>query len=223
MTRPSTLVALRAIAIGALLAMLPTGCHGAMFRALNRERADPGGVDSVVFVPASGLALDVHRPSGFPAAGAPVVVFFHGGTWQNGNREDYRFVGAALAAHGVLAIIPDYRKAPAHPFPEFMADAGAAVAWAHAHAHEYGGDPARLFVAGHSAGAHMAALLATDARYLRAVGMQPRQLRGVVGLSGPYDFLPMTDARLLRVFGVGPQWRASQPVNFVDGDEPPFL
>jgi acetyl esterase/lipase len=214
----------RAIVAAVALAALLSGCHGALVWALNRPTEPPGAMQSATYDAAHGLALDVHRPVAAPGgAGAPVVVFLHGGTWQHGRREDYRFVGAALAAHGVLVFVPDYRKAPAHPFPEFMADAAEAVAWARAHAREFGGDPDRLFLAGHSAGAHMAALLATDARYLRAVGLRPRQLRGVVGLSGPYDFLPITDARLRVVFGDGPLWRDSQPVDFVDGDEPPFL
>jgi acetyl esterase/lipase len=220
MHAPPTRSLVAAVAFAALL----SGCHGALVWALNRPAEPPGAVRSVTYDAAHGLDLDVHRPPATAGgAGAPVVVFLHGGTWQHGRREDYRFVGAALAAHGVLVIVPDYRKAPAHPFPEFMADAAAAVAWARAHARDFGGDPERLFLAGHSAGAHMAALLGTDARYLRAVGLRPRQLRGVIGLSGPYDFLPITDARLRVVFGDGPLWRDSQPVGFVDGDEPPFL
>jgi acetyl esterase/lipase len=212
----------RACLAAAALAAALSGCHGALVWALNRPAEPPGTLRSITYDASHGLALDVHRPRLPAAAGAPIVVFLHGGTWQHGRREDYRFVGAALAARGVLAIVPDFRMAPAHPFPDFMRDAAAAVAWSHAHAREFGGDPQRLFLVGHSSGAHIAALLATDARYLRAVGLRPRQLRGVVGLSGPYDF-PAGDARLRAVFGDGPRWRDSQPVAFVDGDEPPFL
>jgi acetyl esterase/lipase len=151
------------------------------------------------------------------------VVFFYGGSWQSGQRQDYRFVAAALASHGVIAIVPDYRKSPRYPFPAFMQDAAAAVAWSKANAVRYGGDPARIFVMGHSAGGQIAALLATDARYLQAVGMQPHDLAGVIGLAGPYDFLPITDPTIKTVFGPEKDWPLSQPVNFVDGDEPPFL
>jgi acetyl esterase/lipase len=221
-TRPSPRVLAALVLLALLLALLP-GCRASLFWALNRRQPAPESIQSATYDAAHRLALDVHRARGTSARGAPVVVFLHGGSWQYGRRQDYRFVGQALASHGVLAIVPDYRKAPAHPFPEFMDDAAAAVAWAHAHAREWGGDPSRLFVAGHSAGAHMAALLGTDARYLRAVGMAPRDLHGVVGLSGPYDFLPLIDANLRGVFGDGPRWRDSQPVAFVDGDEPPFL
>jgi acetyl esterase/lipase len=213
----------RACLAATVLAAALSGCHGALVWALNRPAEPPAALRTITYDAAHGLALDVHRPGvATPEAGAPVVVFLHGGTWQHGRREDYRFVGAALAARGGLAIVPDFRLAPAHPFPEFMDDAAAAVAWSRAHAREFGGDPERLFLVGHSSGAHMAALLATDARYLRAVGLRPRQLRGVVGLSGPYAF-PAGDARLRVVFGDGPRWRDSQPVGFVDGDDPPFL
>ena len=96
--------------------------------------------------------------------------------------------------------------------------------WARDHAKEFGGDPDRLYLAGHSAGAHIAALVATDARYLKIHGMAPRELAGVIGIAGPYDFAPITDADLQPIFGRTPEeWVDSQPINFVDGDEPPFL
>ena len=207
------------IAAVALLALLAAGCQQAYFRALNLGIAEGAPVE---YDAANGLSLDVYRP----ATGlrpAPVVVFFYGGSWRNGDRGGYRFVGRALAREGVLVLIPDYRKAPAHPFPAFMHDAAGAVAWARAHAAELGGDPARVFVMGHSAGGQIAALLATDARYLRARGMQPRQLAGVIGLAGPYDFLPLTSDAVRQALGPPAGWPDTQPVNFVDGDEPPFL
>jgi acetyl esterase/lipase len=183
--------------------------------------ASDSGPETADYAPGPDHQLDVYR-AGAPG-NAPVVVFFYGGSWQSGRRQDYRFVAAALARHGVVAIVPDYRKSPRHPFPAFMQDAAAAVAWARANASRYGGDPARIFVMGHSAGGQIAALLATDARYLRAVGMAPRDLAGAIGLAGPYDFLPIVDPKIKTVFGAEKDWPLSQPVNFVDGDEPPFL
>jgi acetyl esterase/lipase len=121
-------------------------------------------------------------------------------------------------------MVVDYRHGPAVPFPAFVEDVAAAVRWTRDHARDYGGDPAKIFLAGHSAGAHIAALVAADARYLRAVGLAPRELAGVIGIAGPYDFAPITDPDLRRIFGDTPaQWAASQPIEFVDGDEPPFL
>ncbi len=206
-----------ALALGLALA----GCQQAYFRALNLGPVQTPP-QSELFDPAHGLALDVYRPA-HGSGSAPVVVFFYGGSWQHGRREFYRFVGHALSEQGFLVLIPDYRKAPEHAFPAFVEDAATATAWARDHAAQWGGDPARIFLMGHSAGAHIAALLGTDARYLDRQGIRPRELAGVIGLAGPYDFLPITDKRIQRVFADRVLWPASQPVNFVDGDEPPFL
>jgi acetyl esterase/lipase len=149
------------------------------------------------------------------------VVFFYGGGWSSGRREDYRFVGRRLAEAGVVAVVADYRVWPTAGFPEFVEDGAGAVAWAHAHAAEFGGDPERLFVAGHSAGAQIAALIGTDPRYLRAHGMQPRNLAGVIGLAGPYDFDITGD--LSPIFGPTSQWPHAQALRYADGNAPPFL
>src|SRR5207344_3370970 len=153
----------------------------------------------VVYDAPNALSLDVYRAQGARGP-APVVLFFYGGTWSEGEREYYRFVGESLSSHGVAVLVPDYRKAPAHPFPEFMVDAASAAAWAKAHAAEFGGDPARIHLMGHSAGAHMAALLATDPRYLARWQLRPRDFASVIGLSGPYDFLPIRERKVQRVF-----------------------
>ncbi len=205
-----------------LLACLTlAGCSGAYYRAIN-VGVDDARIGTETYDPARKLALDIHRPEA-GAAPAPVVVFLHGGSWRHGSREGYRFVGQRLAQAGALVLVPDYRKAPAHAFPDFMYDAARATAWARSNAARLGGDPDRVFVMGHSAGAHIAALLATDPRYLQSSGMAPTDLAGVVALAGPYDFLPLTDPELFEVFGEASQWPLSQPVNFADGDEPPFL
>ena len=162
-------------------------------------------------------------PKAPPAAGAryPVVVFFYGGSWQTGSRTDYLFVAQALASRGYIAVVPDYRVYPQVRFPAFIEDAAAAVKWAHDHAEEYGGDPARLFLMGHSAGAHIAVMLGTDARFLQQVGMSKSEISGVVGLAGPYDFLPIQDPVIKKIFPK-PDREASQPINWVDGHEPPM-
>jgi acetyl esterase/lipase len=163
--------------------------------------------------------LDLHLPPGTPRA---LVVFFYGGSWQDGDRRDYRFVSKALASLGCATVVPDYRVFPDTAFPGFMDDAAAAVAWAHARAPSLGVDPRRLFLMGHSAGAHIAVLLATDAGHLRELGSPRRVLAGAIGLAGPYDFLPLRDPMLERVFPEATR-RASQPLHFVRGGEPPLL
>ena len=213
---PRALLCLLLFALGACASVQPL-----YFHAINRSvPADAGR--PVVFDAAHGLSLDLYAPRGATGP-APVVVFFYGGTWRDGHREYYRFVGEALAAHGVLVLIPDYRKAPAHTFPAFMEDAATAADWARRHASEFGGDPARIHLMGHSAGAHMAALLAADPRYLARFGLQPRDFASVIGLSGPYEFVPSRERKVQEVFPDRERWPDTQPGNFIDGDEPPFL
>lgn len=202
----------------AFAALLQTGCERAVFAVANRGLPPPEA--TVAFAPDLGLSLDVYRAQN-ASASAPVVVFFYGGNWQRGTREEYRFVGRRLAQNGVLAIVADYRKFPAAGFPAFVEDAARAVAWAHVHARDYGGDPARLFVAGHSAGAQIAALIGSDARFLKPHGMTPRDLAGAIALSGPLDF--NINGQYLPIFGPPAQWPSAQAVNAVSGDEPPFL
>jgi acetyl esterase/lipase len=215
MTRPQRLVLAPFLVVSALLA---SGCERALFAFVNRDVPPPDA--SVDYAPARGLGLDVYRARGTAAEPAPVVVFFHGGAWKRGERAQYRFVGHRLAQNGLLAIVADYRTWPRAGFPTFVGDAADAAAWASAHAAEYGGDPGRLFLMGHSAGAQIAALLGTDAHYLRDRGIDAAALGGVIGLSGPYDFVI---GEYAPIFGPPSQWPDAQAVNFVDGDEPPFL
>ncbi len=169
--------------------------------------------------------LDVYSPvQGVTPAPAPVVVFFYGGGWETGDKAMYGFVGASLAEHGVVVIIPDYRLHPAVQFPAFINDGAAAVAWAHANAAKFGGDPHRLFLMGHSAGAQIATLLALDPVYLRSAGLAPdRDICGVIGLAGPYDFLPVASPAVKAVFGPEDEWPRSQPINYVTARAPPML
>ncbi|MGI4984711.1 MAG: alpha/beta hydrolase [Janthinobacterium lividum] len=158
------------------------------------------------------------------ARGLPVVVFLYGGSWQSGNKEAYAFVAAALARHGYLTFLPDYRIYPQVTYPAFVQDAARAVAFARAHAAQYGGDPSRIVLVGHSAGAYLAAMLALDRRWLAAVGMDPqRDLRAVVGLAGPYDFLPLHDDALKAIFTTPAGLADTQPITHVDGASPPML
>jgi len=168
------------------------------------------------------LKLDVYKPSG--AKNLPVVVFFYGGSWQRGDKSIYRFVGAALARAGIVAVIPDYRVYPPVVYPDFLRDSALAVRWAKDNAARFGGDPAKLFLSGHSAGAYNAVSLAADRRWLADVKLDPKaDLAGVIGIAGPYDFLPLEDEKLKVIFGPEAERPKTQPINYVNGDEPPML
>jgi len=164
--------------------------------------------------------LDVYWPDKPGASPRPLVVFWHGGRWEFGDKKDYRFVGAALAELGYVAVVANYRMYPQVKLPGFMDDAAQAALWAHAHASDYGADPKRFFLMGHSSGAQMAALLALDGRYF---GQDPPRVAGFIGLSGPYDFLPLREADLQDMFGPPDLYPLSQPINFVRAGSPPAL
>lgn len=164
--------------------------------------------------------LDVYVPR--TAARAPVVVFWYGGAWTAGSKGHYRFVGATLAAAGYVVVIPDYRLYPHAKFPDFIDDGAAALRWTYSHVAALGGDPDRIWLMGHSAGAHAAAMLALDARRLDAAGVPRSAIRGLIGLSGPYVLEPNSD-ELRAIFA--PPWKPAdwQPVRFVTPGAPPAL
>ncbi len=168
-------------------------------------------------------AMDVYRPAANTGP-LPVVVFFYGGAWQRGARGDYRFVAAELARQGIVVAVPDYRLAPQAPYPDFLKDAARAVAMVRADAAGWGGDSRRIVLAGHSAGAHIAAMLALDPVWLRAAGMSRSDLAGWVGISGPYDFLPIVEDDIKAVFAPADGHLATtQPITYADADAPPTL
>jgi acetyl esterase/lipase len=132
--------------------------------------------------------LDVYVPTGTQAAAKGIVVFGYGGGYTDGNRDEYRFIGQVFASLGLVTVVYDYRLFPEVRFPTYLEDAALAVRWAYDHAGDYGADKYAMLLAGHSAGAHIAALLATNPKYLEAVQMQPRQLGLVLALGGGYQF-----------------------------------
>ena len=167
--------------------------------------------------------LDVWAPSRRGEAALPVVVFFYGGGWNMGARGDYGFAGAAFASRDFVAVVPDYRLVPAVRFPAFVEDGALAVRWARDNAARFGGDPRRITLAGHSAGAYNAAMLALDRRYLTAVGVDSKTIRAAALLAGPYDFLPFNEARGQAAFGMYPNPRETQPITFARADAPPMF
>ena len=215
----------RRSALTSVLALTAAACSRLAFVAANvpatfgsyERRTDiPYGADSR-------QQVDVYLPDSESASLRPLVVFFYGGRWETGDKAEYRFVGAALAALGYVAVLPNYRHYPRVKMPGFMDDAAHGVRWAFDHAAEFGADPGRLYVMGHSAGAHIAALVSLDRRYFLATGGLAPHITGVIGLSGPYDFLPLTDPDLQDMFGPPALYPDSQPINFVRADAPPML
>jgi acetyl esterase/lipase len=163
--------------------------------------------------------LDVYTPIKADRR-TPIVIFFYGGNWQTGSKRDYLFVGEALASRGFIAVIPDYRLYPEVRYPAFLEDAAQAMAWTLRHVDQFGGDPNRVHLMGHSAGAYIATMLAVDTRWL---GSDRARIASAVGLAGPYDFLPLTDPVLQVIFGTEADLSRTQPITFADGSAPPLL
>lgn len=163
--------------------------------------------------------LDVYGPDR-PTGAAPVVVVFYGGSWNSGDKTDYGFLGKALASRGFVAIIADYRLVPEIRFPAFIDDGAAAVAWASRNAQKFGGDPSKVFLLGHSAGAYIAAMIALDKTYLNKFDLSPAMIKGVAALAGPYDFLPLDVDVAKAAFGQAKYPTATQPINFASRNAP---
>lgn len=175
---------------------------------------------AIPFRPGADGKLDIWAEDG--GARKPVLVFFYGGAWVGGRRQDYGFVGRAYATRGFVVVLPDYRKVPGVRFPSFVEDGAAAVRWVHDNIARYGGDPARITLAGHSAGAYIAIMLALDRHYLRAAGVDPAVIRAAAGLAGPYDFYPFDSARAVAAMGNAPDPLTTQPISFARKDAPPL-
>jgi acetyl esterase/lipase len=215
----------RRTALAGLGAMLAAGCGRVEFVAANVPAAF-GAYQrhpNIAYGADPKHRLDVYVPDQKSAERRPLVVFWHGGRWEFGDKADYRFVGAALAELGYVAVLPNYRHYPQVKMPGFMDDAACAGEWAAGHAGEFGADASRLYLMGHSAGAHMAALVALDPRYFAAAGRPGPPVAGVIGLSGPYDFLPLLEPDVQDMFGPPQNYPDSQPINFVRSDAPPML
>jgi acetyl esterase/lipase len=206
--------------MGTLTSLL-TACSPTGLLASLQPEAAGGEVRDIAYAPGPRHSMDIYLPArtGHPP---PVVVFFYGGGWKDGDRAMYRFVGRDLAACGALTVIPDYGVWPETKFPGFLRDAAKAVAVAREEAGRRGGDLSRFFLMGHSAGAHIAAMLALDPQWLAGAGIDQRTaLAGMIGLAGPYDFLPLNDPVLEEIFApVGPN---SQPITFAANASAPLL
>lgn len=153
----------------------------------------------------------------------PVIVFIHGGSWQWGDPDDYGFVARALAPKGFVVVLVGYRLGEAGLYPAMLEDTAAAIARIRTDVARFGGDPDRIVLAGHSAGAYNVVQVALERRWLEQADVPGSAIRGVVGLAGPYDFHPFTSEATQLIFataGAGPE---SQPVNHARPDAPPML
>ena len=175
--------------------------------------------------------LDVFVPEG--SGPWPVLIFIHGGAWTICDKDDFPHsnLGRAFAERGILCVSINYRLSPEVQFPEHARDTARAVAWTYANIEEYGGDPDHVVISGHSAGAHLATIVALNPEFLKEQGLDTTVLRGAVGLSGPYDvdlimdishvLRPWGRFKLRQVFGDDPEvWEQAAPINFV---EPPHV
>jgi acetyl esterase/lipase len=170
-----------------------------------------------------GQRLDVWRPTRTNGRPLPVLIFWYGGGWVNGSRGGYAFAAKAFARQGFVVIVPDYRKVPGVRFPAFLVDGAQAVRWTRDHVRAFGGDPDRIAVAGHSAGAYTAAMLALDPQWLRAEDVPPGTIKAAVGLCGPYDFYPFTAKRAIDAMKGVIDPLVTQPIHFARSDAAPML
>ncbi len=220
-------------AIGGLALFLAIQRNGAA--VLDTIDRIAGGADDVALIKqvrlgdASEQKLTVYGPkngskNGSPGGTAlPVILFVHGGGWNWGSPDDYGFVARAFAPEGFVVVLAGYRLYPDVTFPSMLEDTARAVRWTRENIARHGGDPDRIVLAGHSAGAYNVTMLALDRQWLGREGQSADQLAGVIGLSGPYDFYPFTNESARNSFGAVPQPADTQPVNFARGDAPPLL
>jgi acetyl esterase/lipase len=183
------------------------------FKSSRSERIAAG----LAYGPHPAQRLDLYRPRN-TSAPLGTIVYIFGGAWNEGSRHENAFVGRWLAALGYLVAIPDYRLTPHYAYPAFLDDTAAATHWALDHAVRHGGDADKLVLMGFSAGAYNAVMAALSPVY----GLTQR-VKGVVGLSGPYDFFPFDIDVTKRTFGHVADPASTQPVNLVTPGAPPMF
>lgn len=180
--------------------------------------------EGLAYGPEARHRLDIYTPRGAPPRGS--VLFVYGGSWTSGTRTLYRFLGAALAGRGYQTIVADYRLSPQVAYPAFVDDTARAFVWAKTHIGGHGGDPSRLFLMGHSAGAYNVAMIALDPAWLAAHGARPAHALGVAALAGPLSFHPLKTETTRPIFAPAPDIEAARPIKLAAAhaaDAPPFL
>ena len=205
----------------ACLTLFLGACSGAQILNATISRADLRITHNVAYGQDPRQKLDIYRPDGNTKR--PVIVFFYGGSWKTGSKNIYPFVAATLARHGAVVVVPDYRLYPQVRFPAFLTDCADATAWTFSHLDQIGGDPDRVFLMGHSAGAYNAVMLALNPQYLAAAGTSRDRLAGAIGLAGPYDFKPLQEPDVSAIFAPVGNDPSGQVITFADAHAPPLL
>ena len=205
-----------------ILLTVPAGCSVEKF--LNSMVPEEGYriVSGIAYGNDARQKLDIYIPDA-PRKTTCTVVFYPGGAWNSGERALYKFAGQAFASQGCVAAVADYRLYPAVHYPAFVEDSALAFVWVHAHIAEYGGDPARIFLSGHSAGAYNAVMTAVHPQFLKNAGGRIEWIKGVIGIAGPYDFKPSEEEKDIRAAFSTAADAATQPVTYVTGKFPPML
>ncbi len=158
-----------------------------------------------------------------PETRHPVLIFVHGGSWANGDPADYGFIARAFVPEGFVVVLAGYRLGDEGRYPAMLDDTAAAIAWTHGNIAEFGGDPSRIVVAGHSAGAYNVVQTALEDQWLARRGLERGIISGVIGLSGPYDFAPFISPSTIATFGHVDDPAATQPITHVRADAPHML
>lgn len=156
----------------------------------------------------------------------PVLMFVHGGSWNSGSPDSYGFVGRAFVEQGFVVVLAGYRLGEEGRYPGMIEDVARAFARVREEIDAYGGDPQNIVLAGHSAGAYNMMMVALEDKWLRPHSLSPSDIAGVVGISGPYDFLPLDSDSTIAAFGHVEDedaLKATQPINLIRGDAPPML
>lgn len=178
--------------------------------------------EAVAYGPDARQKLDIYAPrnAGGPL---PILLFVYGGSWKDGHRGGYEFVGRTFAVRGYLTLVMDYRLMPENRFPAFVQDVARAIAWVEKEGKRFGGDPGRIFAVGHSAGAYNLSMAILNQQYFNAAGVDPSAIRAVATLAGPFDFLPLDTKTTIETFGSEPDLILTQPITYARADAPPFL
>jgi acetyl esterase/lipase len=204
-----------------LLGFVAPGSSPAMLLNMTVPRSTYGVQRNIPYGEGARQKFDLYLPKLFSPP-APVVLFFYGGAFRAGRKEEYRIIGEALASKGIITAVADYRIFPEGHFPDFLEDGARALAALHARIAEVGGDPSRIFLSGHSAGAYISVMLAANPAYLRAVNLDVSAIRGVIPIAGRFHELPLGDSIAYEIFR-GPARAETRPATYLEGKRPPIL